>query len=114
IPQAVLGLLSEPTSSFLTVTRTPSELSITLPAESIASLSPPPDKVTKSFIALQIVGTFDLDLVGVLAPVAQLLANSKIAIFVIATFDTDYILVNEADVDKAVTVLRNVGCTFSS
>jgi len=45
----------------------------------------------------------------VLASLATPLAGADISIFVISTYDTDYVLVREADVNRAVLALREAG-----
>ena len=49
--------------------------------------------------------------VGVLASLAAPLAEAGISVFAVSTFDTDYLLVKEADFEKAVAVLT-AGRTF--
>ena len=63
--------------------------------------------------ALKLEETFDLDLVGILASVAAPLAEAGVSIFAIATHDTDYVLVREAQLGLAVSVLAGQGHNVS-
>jgi hypothetical protein len=53
----------------------------------------------------------DLSLTGILASLAVPLAEARIPLFAVSTYDTDYLLVKEAEVEKAVEVLRREGHT---
>jgi len=55
--------------------------------------------------ALRVAGKLSFDLVGIIADISEILAEEEISIFVISTFDTDYILIQEADFDKAIQML---------
>lgn len=59
--------------------------------------------------AFRIKGQMDFSLIGILSGIAMVLAGKAISIFVLSTFNTDCILVQEADFDKAIEALRNVG-----
>ena len=50
---------------------------------------------------------------GVLAPLAAALAEAKVSMLPIGTFDTDYILVREADLERAIAALKAIGCIVS-
>ena len=60
----------------------------------------------KSF---RIVGTLDFSLIGILARISKILASNEIGIFAISTYNTDYILTEEENFDKALSVLKNAG-----
>lgn len=90
---------------FSAVTRTRDELSVVcrqdlLPAEFPAE---------RSFRALKVRGPLAFSQVGVVDSLAHPLASAGISIFVLSTFDTDYVLVREADLDAARTILSGVG-----
>lgn len=51
------------------------------------------------------------DLVGFLARVATALAAADVSIFALSAYSTDHVLVDEADLDTAVDVLEDLGCT---
>jgi hypothetical protein len=90
---------------FLTVTRTPDELSITADAELVPLEAP----CERGYRAIKVEGTLALDLVGILASIAGPLAESRIAIYAISTYDTDYVLVKAADLARAVAALERAG-----
>lgn len=54
-------------------------------------------------------GVLDFSLLGILAKISTLLANHQISIFVVSTFNTDYVLVKEANFQKALRLLRANG-----
>ena len=90
---------------FLTVSRTPDELSITADAE----LVPPEVACERGYRALKVEGTLTLDLIGILASIAVPLAEHRISIFAISTYDTDYVLVKAADLARSVAALERAG-----
>jgi len=90
---------------FLTVSRTPLELSIVCAQTGI------PDGVVaeRGRRLLQVEGVLPFSLTGVLAAVAAPLAEAEISIFAVSTYDTDYVLVSEADLERAIQVLETAG-----
>ena len=68
---------------FSSITRTADELSIVCATEAV------PD--------------------GIVASLAGALAAAAISIFVVSTHDTDYLFVRDADLERAVAVLRDAG-----
>lgn len=91
--------------TFLTVSRTPTELSIVadesaVPAEIVAQ---------RGYRALRVEGPLPLELVGVLAAIATPLAAAGVPIFPIATYDTDYLLVPGAQLARAVSAFVAAG-----
>ena len=88
-------------STLLSVTRTPSELSI------VCRESPRlPGKVESGWRCLVVDGTLEFDQVGVLASLAQPLAEAGVSILVLSTYDTDYLLVKEEKLGLAIESLR--------
>jgi len=55
---------------------------------------------------LRVAGTIPFSVVGVLASLTAPLAEAGISVFAVSTFDTDYLLVKEADLEKAIDVQR--------
>lgn len=98
-----------PSAKFWSVTRTPEELSIILPEESV----PAGWKANRGWRSLKVQGPLDFDLTGVLASLTTPLASADVSIFAMSTFDTDYILVREEDLEKAKRVLRAHGHSLS-
>ena len=96
--------------SFLTISRTPAELSIVADAAAV----PAPLRPERRHRAFRVRGPLPLDLVGVFAVVTAPLAAAGIPIFPIATFDTDYVRVEETDVPRARDALRRAGHTVAA
>lgn len=92
-------------NELLVFTRTMDELSIVCGAEHV------PENVTAElgWRGLKVVGPLEFSLVGILASLALPLAEAGISIFALSTYDTDYVLVKEADLDKACQTLREAG-----
>ena len=90
---------------FLSVTRTPGELSIAADAEVV----PPDAPCERGYRALRVEGPLALDLVGVLAAITVPLAEAGLAIFAVSTYETDYVLVKSADLAAAVGALERAG-----
>ena len=87
------------------VTRTAEEVSVVLPEEDAA----PGWKVEPGWRAFQVAGPLDFGLTGVVASLTQPLADAGIPVFVISTFDTDYLLVKEANLERARETLAGAG-----
>jgi len=92
-------------SSFLTVSRTADELSIT----TLQSTVPAEVPCERDYRALRVRGPLPLDLVGILAAIADPLAAAGMSIFAISTYDTDYVLVKARELERALEVLRRAG-----
>ena len=60
---------------------------------------------------LRVSGTLDFSLIGVLASLLDPLARAGVGVFVLSTFDTDYLLVKQADWQRAAEVLERSGHT---
>ncbi len=91
--------------AFLSITRTPDELSLILPEAPI-----PPDVVREGgWRCLRLEGPFDLTAVGVLASLLTPLAQAKISVLALSTHGTDHVLVKGSDLARAVRVLVKAG-----
>jgi len=90
---------------FVSITRTADELSV------VCSDAAVPEGVesTRGYVAMRVAGVLAPELVGVLVSLAKPLADAGIPILAIGTHDTDYVLVREADVERAVSALRHAG-----
>jgi hypothetical protein len=97
------------TRAFLTISRTPTELSI------IADESAVPASVNavRDYRALRVEGPLPLDLVGIFAMIAAPLAAAQVPIFPIATYDTDYVLIAQAMLARAIAALEGAGVRVS-
>ncbi len=91
--------------AFLTVSRTPTELSIVADERAF----PADVNAQRGYRAFRVQGPLPLDLVGIFASLAAPLAAEGIAIFPIATFDTDYLLVHSRDLARATAALERAG-----
>ncbi len=90
---------------FCSITRTADELSIVCTEPCV----PAGVECERGWRALKVEGPFDFDAVGVLAAVVQPLAQAGVPILTIATYDTDYVLVKEAQLERAMAVLMASG-----
>jgi hypothetical protein len=87
---------------FVSVTRTADELSVVCPEEAV----PPDTQAEDGFRALQVPGPIPFAQTGVLASLAAPLAAAGVSIFAVSTYDTDYVLVREADLERALRALE--------
>jgi hypothetical protein len=92
-------------AAFVTVSRTPDELSITAVQRQV----PADVRCERGYRALRVRGTLPPDLVGILLSIAEPLAKAGLSIFAISTYDTDYVLVKARDLPAAVEALRAAG-----
>lgn len=98
LPQPVPGNL-------WSVTRTADEVSVVLAEEAAG----PGWRVEPGWRVFQVAGPLDFGLTGVVASLTQPLADAGIPVFVISTFDTDYLLVKEANLERAREALARAG-----
>jgi uncharacterized protein len=87
------------------IVRSEDELSIVCGDEQ----APESARAERGWRALQLAGPIPFGLTGILASVLTPLAAAGIGIFAFSTFDTDYVLVKTADLDPALTALRQAG-----
>ena len=90
---------------FVTISRTPQELSIVCLEANL------PSGVTcePGWRILRCEGPLDFGLTGIVASLAGPLADAGVAIFPIATHDTDYVLVKEQHLENAINALTSYG-----
>ena len=93
---------------FFSVTRTQEELSLVCLQEKI----PAKTRCEKDFRCFKVGGPLDFSLTGILSSLTIPLAQAGISVLAISTFDTDYLLVKEAQVDRAVQKLSQAGHRF--
>jgi hypothetical protein len=91
--------------TFLTISRTPTELSIVADESAV----PADIGAQRGYRAIRVDGTLPLDLIGIFVIIASPLAAARIPIFPIATYDTDYVLVAESELARAVAALEAAG-----
>ena len=90
---------------FWSLTRTGEELSVVCVATNI----PETVKSDKGWRCLKVHGPLDFSLTGILVSLARPLAETGISIFALSTYNTDYLLVKEAELDRALAVLAKDG-----
>src|SRR5262245_55974633 len=83
---------------FVSLTRTADELSLVCRQEAV----PEGVRCERGWRCLRVAGTLDFSFVGVLASLLGPLADAGVSVFVVSTFDTDYLLVKQADFQRAV------------
>lgn len=91
--------------TLVSITRAPGELTVVCDATAV----PPSVTKERGWRALAVRGPLDFGLTGVLAALAGPLAEGGIPVFAISTYDTDYLLVRDADLERAVAALRAAG-----
>ena len=94
---------------FVSITRTPHELSVVCNA----SGAPTDAWDSDPWNRFEVAGPLALTETGILSNIAACLANAEIPIFTIATYDTDHILVRKRHADSASAALRSAGHTVS-
>ena len=92
-------------SKFMSITRTPNELSIVCPQDNV----PASIQSEVGWRCLRVAGLLDFLMVGVIASLTGTLASANISVFVFSTFDTDYLLVKDADLGAATQALTAAG-----
>ena len=90
---------------FLSITRTPDELSITCRAAVVPAGVP----AESGWSCFKVAGPLDFSEIGIVAALANPLAAAGVGIFVVSTFDTDYLLVKSAARDLAINALQANG-----
>jgi len=96
--------------AFSSITRTATELSIVCLTDNV----PADVEAQRGYRALAVRGPLDFGLIGLVAQLSATLAAVAISIFVVSTYDTDYLLVRDADLDRAAAALRDAGHTVSN
>jgi hypothetical protein len=94
---------------FFSVTRTSAELSVVCEMTAV----PPGVQAEPDWRVIAVKGPLDFSLTGIIARLSAPLAAAAIGVFVVSTYDTDHVLVRDADVSRAVAVLRDAGYLVS-
>jgi hypothetical protein len=87
---------------FVSVTRTPDELSIVCSEDRV----PGEVEAERNWRMLGIKGPLDFSMTGVLASLVSPLSDAGIAVFAISTYDTDYLLVKADRFERALEILE--------
>ncbi|MBN9659825.1 MAG: ACT domain-containing protein [Acidobacteria bacterium] len=90
---------------FISITRTPEELSVVCPADQV----PDGIRAQAGWACLQLAGPFDFALTGILASFLLPLAEAEVPIFALSTFDTDWVLIPEQHLARALDALQAAG-----
>ncbi len=90
---------------FISLTRTRDELSIACLQENV----PEDTRAERGWRCVKVAGYFDFSLAGVHVSLAIPLAEANISILAIATYETDHLLIQEKDLERALTVLEKAG-----
>ncbi|QWF77077.1 ACT domain-containing protein [Amycolatopsis sp. CA-230715] len=98
-------LLTGSGDSLVSLTRTPTELSVVCPAD----LAPETADAEAGWRLLTVRGPLEFTLTGIIAALSSELAAAGVALFSLSTFDTDHILVKADDLDRAIAALRESG-----
>ncbi|MEP6509652.1 MAG: ACT domain-containing protein [Gemmatimonadales bacterium] len=108
-PRAAFPKWIDRASTFLSINRTPTELSI------VADEAVVPESVRaeRGYRALRVKGPLQLDMVGVMAALSTPLAIAGVPVSVIATYDTDYLLVHKKHLNHARWALETAGHTVN-
>jgi hypothetical protein len=99
-PEAPLpGWIKE--NGFVSLTRTPDELSIVCIEEWV----PTNVEAERNWRMIKVKGPLDFSLTGILASLISPLSDAGIAIFALSTYDTDYLLLKEGNLNRAISIL---------
>lgn len=88
--------------------RTPRETSLVALEEEVPA-GADPARTERGFRAFEVAGPLAFELVGVLAALTAALAAAEVSVFAVSTYDTDYLLVRDADLERAVEAWRDAG-----
>ncbi len=102
---AALPLWAATAPGFVSLTRTPEELSLVCRE----GHAPADVKQEPGWRAFKVEGPLDFGLTGILAAALAPLASAGISIFALSTYNTDYILVKADKVEAATAALRVAG-----
>lgn len=91
--------------SFLSIARTPDELSIVCDDAS----APQDVRAERGWRCVRVEGPIPFEVVGLAARLTTPLAGSGISVFFVSTFDTDYLMVKEQRLEEALAGWRATG-----
>ena len=109
LPSTEASLTWSTRAEFCSIMRTPTELSVICDE----GVVPADVKVDSPWRAIEILGPLPPELTGVIAAFSRTLAEAQISIAVISSSTTEYILVQDANLAKAVEALRAAGHSIS-
>lgn len=91
--------------NFVSITRTPAELSVVCPSRCVPSEA----KHEAGWRCFHVVGPFQFSEVGVIASLVSPLAAANVPVFVISTFDTDWLFIQKAFLNTTTETLQSAG-----
>jgi hypothetical protein len=94
-----------PRGDFVSITRTPDELSVVCDDDAV----PDGVRAERGWRALRVEGPIPFEVTGVAAALTAPLARDGISLFLVSTFDTDYLLVKAEVFARAIAALRSSG-----
>ncbi len=86
---------------FISLTRTPDELSIVCNEEWV----PTEVEAERNWRMIKVKGPLDFSLTGILASLISPLSDAGIPVFALSTYDTDYLLLKEGNLNRAISIL---------
>jgi len=86
---------------FISLTRTPDELSIVCNEEWV----PTEVEAERNWRMIKVKGPLDFSLTGILASLISPLSDAGIPVFALSTYDTDYLLLKEVNLNRAIGIL---------
>ncbi|RZS34745.1 hypothetical protein EV193_10893 [Herbihabitans rhizosphaerae] len=92
-------------NGFVSVTRTPDELSVVCPA----AVAPAAELSKPGWRLLTVRGPLEFTLTGIMAALSGELAAAGVSLFAVSTYDTDHMLVPATDLARAVAALVEAG-----
>ncbi len=93
-------------ADFFFIGRTEEELSLVCRTSDVPARTTEREDGWRGF---RVEGPLPFSMVGVLAGLSGVLAENGISIFALSTYQTDYLLVKEADFDRAAAALAGAG-----
>ena len=102
---------SWPRGSFVSITRTPDELSIICAEDAVPEGEP---RVERDWGAMRVEGPMPFDMVGIAAAITAPIAAANISLLLVGTFDTDYLLVKADAFTRAIDALKAAGIDIKS
>lgn len=93
------------TGPLLSLTITSDEISIVCSEEA----APEGAEVALGWRGLRVAGELDFALIGIMSALTGALAEAGVSVFALSTYTTDYLLVREAELERAVASLRAAG-----
>lgn len=91
--------------SFISITRTPAELSVVCAADA----APEGVRAERGWAMLELAGPFQFQTTGVLASFLAPLASEGVPVFAISTYDTDWVLAPKQRLGDALRALKAAG-----